>query len=322
MLVNISMLTDSFGNALGDSIVDGVDEHDQPTMIVTPLSAADDPSNWSWDEQDVLSEEREAALVQHFANLNKEGSISGGWAWSGACTVDNPYGFSQAQVRQKALSMVMDSTRGRAVDRLIYDSTTQHGQRWESMQEGWMGDHIAYLKKNGREAEMLKIRNNSTHWQIAQGVADAWGGLLLARNPVKLIAALEGTELMYRGYQHREQLGRIAMESIDNGGFTLAVGVSPSYSMGSQQDAVTGGSWMSVNWEQGLYFNGGGYLSAEYGGSVSKPNMSFDVGVESILFTSSDYDGALSGNYQLVTSTYNSHSISYIRANGGDINGY
>ncbi|MEZ9247404.1 LysM peptidoglycan-binding domain-containing protein [Vibrio lentus] len=100
------ILTDSFGNALGNSmvagmqskpkphaqktykegdtytnldgttsIVGGVDENGQPTTIVTPLSAADDPSNWSWDEQDVLFEEREAALAQHFGELNKEGSI-------------------------------------------------------------------------------------------------------------------------------------------------------------------------------------------------------------------------------------------------------
>ncbi|MEZ8236655.1 hypothetical protein AB6C62_24485 [Vibrio splendidus] len=117
---------DAFGNTLGNSVtqglhskpkaykegdnnkdgtthlVDSVDENGQPTTIVTPLSAADDSSNWSWDEQDVLFEEREAALAQHFENLNKKVSISGGWGWSGECTVDNPYGLSQAQVEQIA----------------------------------------------------------------------------------------------------------------------------------------------------------------------------------------------------------------------------
>ncbi|WP_339386789.1 LysM peptidoglycan-binding domain-containing protein [Vibrio caribbeanicus] len=88
------ILTDSFGNALANvakgAIIDEemrvkrqmmfekarkadlrpaipVRVKKDPTVIVTPLSAADDPSNWRWDEQDLLFEEREAALAQHFA---------------------------------------------------------------------------------------------------------------------------------------------------------------------------------------------------------------------------------------------------------------
>ncbi|MCG7491901.1 hypothetical protein MHN79_20745, partial [Vibrio sp. Of14-4] len=125
-----------------------------------------------------------------------------------------------------------------------------------------------------------------------------------------------------QGYQHRDQLGKIALESIDNGGITLGLGVTPSYALGSQQGAAAFGSWMSFDWRDGLDVNGGGYWSAEYGGSLSRPNFSVDIGVESLLFTSPYFDGALSGAYQLGVGAYNQHSVSYIRADNGNINGY
>ncbi|MDN3616777.1 hypothetical protein ACFFUS_10470 [Vibrio gallaecicus] len=36
-----------------------------PSTIVSPLSEADDRSNWSWNEEDLLFEEKELALANH-----------------------------------------------------------------------------------------------------------------------------------------------------------------------------------------------------------------------------------------------------------------
>lgn len=78
----------------------------EPVTVVSPLSAADDPRNWNWNEEDLMFAEREAALASHFANLDKGQSIGGSWAWSGQCTVDNPYGLSKVEVEQMAWDYV------------------------------------------------------------------------------------------------------------------------------------------------------------------------------------------------------------------------
>ena len=57
---------------------------------------------------------------------------------------------------------------------------------------------------------------------------------------------------------------------------------------------------MNFDWRDGLDVNGGGYWSVEYGGNLSRPNFSVDIGVESLLFTSPYFDGALSGLINLV----------------------
>ncbi|WP_238124712.1 hypothetical protein, partial [Vibrio cincinnatiensis] len=78
----------------------------EPTTQVSPLAIADDISNWDWKEEDLIFSKREAVLANHFENLNTGQSIGSNWAWSGQCTVDNPYGLSQAQVEQIAWDYV------------------------------------------------------------------------------------------------------------------------------------------------------------------------------------------------------------------------
>ncbi|KPH26684.1 LysM peptidoglycan-binding domain-containing protein, partial [Vibrio coralliilyticus] len=347
---------DAFGNALGNVLVKGMAAQPsmpsrrptpmtqgqsgaraatEPTVIVTPLGESERPIEW---EEETLYQrpadikmgvntQQEAQLQALFDAMNRQESIDTPMlnrvlTEHRTSTPSNLLGLSDDDMKARALAMVMDPAGSRVGDRLAYVSASPQGQKWESMQDGWMNHHMAYLKANSREAQMTQVRNSSRQWQIAQGVADAGAGLLLARRPVKLTASVIGTEVVYQGHQHREQLGQIAMESMDNGGLTLAMGATPSYALGSQQGAVAGGGWFSIDWRESIEVNGGGYWSAEYGAHLARPNMSVDIGVEGLVFTSPYYEGALSGTYQLGVGAYNQHSISYIRADNGNINGY
>uniref|UniRef100_UPI00056E346A hypothetical protein n=1 Tax=Vibrio coralliilyticus TaxID=190893 RepID=UPI00056E346A len=347
---------DAFGNALGNVLVKGMAAQPsmpsrrptpiaqgqsgaraatEPTVIVTPLGESERPIEW---EEETLYQrpadikmgvntQQEAQLQALFDAMNRRESIDTPMlnrvlTEHRTSTPSNLLGLSDDDMKARALAMVMDPAGSRVGDRLAYMSALPQGQKWESMQDGWMNHHMAHLKANSREAQMTQVRNSSAQWQIAQGVADAGAGLLLARRPVKLTASVIGTEVVYQGHQHREQLGQIAMESMDNGGLTLAIGATPSYALGSQQGAVAGGGWFSIDWRESIEVNGGGYWSAEYGAHLARPNMSVDIGVEGLVFTSPYYEGALSGTYQLGVGAYNQHSISYIRADNGNINGY
>ncbi|WP_318468194.1 DUF6531 domain-containing protein [Photobacterium leiognathi] len=189
------------------------------------------------------------------------------------------------------------------------------GHKLEPMQEGWKDDHMAFLNANSREAQMLKVRNNSMQWQTAQTLADV-GAVVPAQ-------AIEVVELVNTAYQNREQLKEIALESYDNGGFVLAKGFTGNYALGSQQGAAAFGAWISADWRNdGINIDGGIYWSGEYGANLAKPNLSVDIGVEAIVFTSPVYKKALEGHYKLVSGAYNKHSVSNISADNGKISGY
>lgn len=237
------------------------------------------------------------------------------------CTPDNPLGLTADEMRAEGLRLASDLNRSRVVDALDYSKPVPSGHRLEAQPADWMERHMAYLEANSESAKRREIFKNTPEARIAQGVADAGVGLMLARNPMKLTSALATVGTARQVYEHKETIAQIANESIHNGGVTVAVGVTPSYAMGSQQGAAAGGTWITYDFENNS-MNGGIYGSAEYGADISRPNMTFNFGVEVTVYTTPDYSGALSGSYLSASTAYNSSSASYIRAADGAINGY
>ena len=335
---------DAFGNALGNRISRSLassssatqrlvsqprsqSSADDPTVIVTPLSEQDKPQQLHEENlHSGLSEQgaaidpqQEAQLQALFDEINQVSGESSVFAGDKLCTPSNPLGLTKEQMEAKALSMVRDLGARGIEDLLTYSS---QGHQLKPQAKGWAAQRMAAMQSQSLEARLGDVRANSTHWKLAQGVADGGVGLLMLSSPLKLTAAVQGVEVAYQGYQNREWLGQVAMESIDNGGITLGFGGTPSYAIGKQQGAIAFGKWISVDWTQGLELNGGVYSSIEGGANLAKYNLSGGVGGEAFVFTSPNFKGALQGDYQVITGAYNSASVSYIRADNGKINGY
>ncbi|QUJ68498.1 hypothetical protein KDD30_05125 [Photobacterium sp. GJ3] len=356
------MMTDAFGNALANvarqgmqrqehmaALVERMDAHDRLQGLKNGQMAVDRQAYGAASER-----QRQVALMDEVGKLNQTRADSlaadrKAYVASGAtpvkpakvetverrmpyaaaspfpevriCTPDNPFGLTADEMKAGALRLVSDLNRNRAVDAINYPQQVPTGHRLEAQPADWMQRHMDYLEANSEAAQRREVFNNSTHGKVAQGVADAGAGLLLARNPVKLTAVLGGVEIAKQTYDNKDTIVKIANESMQNGGVTVAFGVTPSFSLGSQQGAVAGGTWLAYDHENSS-MNGGLFGSAEYGGDLSRPNMTFNLGVEVTVYTSPDYSGALSGSYQSASTAYHSSSASYIRAADGAIDGY
>lgn len=239
----------------------------------------------------------------------------------GVCTPDNPFGLTKSQMIAISLNSASDVTRSRIADRLAYDEKISGGHKLEAQPSDWKQRHMDYLSANSDEAKMRKLRDDSTGFVIGKGVNE---GLMLAafkRAPVKTATLAGGVKVGSDLYHNKDEIQKVLDDVQSNGGFTLAVGATPSYTALYQQGAAAAGLWVSYDSLE-KNFSMGGYLSGEYGPYKARNNMTFDFGLESILFTSPDYQGALEGSYQVFGGGYNSSSVSYIRAAEGKIDGY
>ncbi|MEZ8148966.1 hypothetical protein [Enterovibrio norvegicus] len=119
-------------------------------------------------------------------------------------------------------------------------------------------------------------------------------------------------------YHYRDDLYNVAQQSIENGGVTVAVGFTPSYTAIHQQGAAALGLWLASDFSE---VASGGYFSGELGPYVAKNNLTFDFGIEVSIFATPDYKNALSGPYTLTGAGYNQNNVSYINAANGTIKG-
>lgn len=185
--------------------------------------------------------------------------------------------------------------------------------------------NLEYEARLAKTKEYFSGTNNSPwHLPVSRGLNDGLMGIALWNRPLQFTRAYAGyqtADIAGSAYQNREQIAQIYNEAKQNGGMTLAVGVTPSGTIASAQGAFAVGGWISADFNN-MNINGGGYWSIEGGPKLGLADLNYDVGLETTVFTSSRYEGALTGTYQVFGAGYNQSSMSYIRADSGAINGY
>jgi len=111
-------------------------------------------------------------------------------------------------------------------------------------------------------------------------------------------------------------------EAKQNGGMTLAVGVTPSFDLKYIQGAGALGVWGSLNFNT-LEFNSNFYYSHESGGAVKMPLPSVDLlSMEATVYTSFDHDTALNGYFDVYGAGYNNWDTTIVKPRGATFNGY
>lgn len=86
-------------------------------------------------------------------------------------------------------------------------------------------------------------------------------------------------------------------EGVRNGGFTYATGVTGELDVGTKVNLALGG-YVSVDLKT-MDFNYGIYGTGELGSKLGLPNPTASLGWEHTVFTSKDYENALTGKYRL-----------------------
>ncbi|MDE3271890.1 hypothetical protein [Pseudoalteromonas sp. G4] len=189
-----------------------------------------------------------------------------------------------------------------------------------------VGANLEYEARLAKTKEYFSGTNNSPwHLPVSRGLNDGLMGVALWNRPLQLTRAYAGyqaADIAGAAYQNREQIAQIYSEAKQNGGMTLAVGVTPSFDLKYIQGAGALGVWGSLNFNT-LEFNSNFYYSHESGGAVKMPLPSVDLlSMEATVYTSFDHDTALNGYFDVYGAGYNNWDTTIVKPRGATFNGY
>ncbi|WP_261595352.1 putative Ig domain-containing protein [Pseudoalteromonas holothuriae] len=236
-------------------------------------------------------------------------------------TPDNPYGLSLEQ-RARAESLAGNPLASADVYDALSLYEQQHyemarDQRITSLVGPQLAANNPALEARRARARDYFVGSNNSPWHlpVSQGINDLGMAVGIWNKPLqfaKAYAGYQAADIAGSAYQNREQIAQIYNEAKQNGGMTLAVGVTPSVDMKYIQGAGALGIWGSVDFNS-WDINGGGYFSLESGAAAKIINPSVDIGVEATVFSSARFDAALKGNYDVYGGGFNSTEWSWVK---------
>lgn len=312
----------------------------EPTVIITPIPEPVDITEGEVDlielERQQRPEERENKLQNHFDDKQKSGGdsllslylakfsddkwIEDSQIWMPGyrlSTAGNPFGLSESEMKLLIEMQIKDIGK----NPLLYlnqDLSKETGPMLKAQPKDWIAKRKQSSWQNSDEARWLQQRNDSFGFQVGDSLHDGLFLLGAYSAPFRMAGYGLALDTGSAIYHYREDIYNITNQSIKNGGVTLAVGLTPSYTAIHQQGAAAGGLWLSSDFSEVAV---GAYLSGEVGPYVAKHNLTFDFGIEASVFASPDYKNALSGPYTSTGAGYNQNNVSYIKAANGKIQG-